>query len=287
MCLVAVKQPYILQIMHDDDAPNPREDYSNFGKMICWHRRYNLGDKPNHENPREFLEQLVMDSVPAEDIVDYVRNGNTKDVRLNYNRSSGEWTVTSYYPQFDKWFTECIFDGKLEDGMEELAECIVVGLNMQDLMANAKRKNVILDLNLYDHSILRMSTSSFIGRAHHAEWDSGQVGWVYASHDDIEEEYGSVTPETLEKAENLLRAEVETYDCYLSNQCYGFRLYRDGVEEDSCWGFLGYLDDLKKDIAGYLPEEYRSLVDNMEDIEDRDFDDYLYSESAEEMEVMG
>jgi len=92
----------------------------------------------------------------------------------------------------------------------------------------------------------------------------------------------------LEKTENLLRVEVETYNCYLSNQCYGFRLYKDGAEEDSCWGFLGCIDDVKQDIAVHLPEECRSMVDDMEDIEDRDFDDYLYADNEldEEMEAI-
>ena len=58
MCLVAVKQPYVLQIMHDEDAPNPRVDYDNFGKMMCWHSRYNLGDEHRHSKPRGFWNSL-------------------------------------------------------------------------------------------------------------------------------------------------------------------------------------------------------------------------------------
>src|SRR3990172_9479723 len=45
----------------------------------------------------------------------------------------------------------------------------------------ARREIVALDLYLYDHSILRLSTGSFIGRAQHAEWDSGLVGFVFAT----------------------------------------------------------------------------------------------------------
>jgi len=288
MCLVAVKQPYVLQIMYDEDGPNSRVDYDNFGKMMCWHSRYNLGDEHDHRDPRSFLEQLVTDSIPPKDIVAYVKDGKADDVKLEYDRAAHAWTVTSYDNYFKKWFTDCTFEGKLQDGIDKLAEGITGALYIKDLLELAQQKNCILEVNLYDHSILRMSTSSFIGRAQHAEWDSGQVGWIYASHEDVKNEYGSITPEALEKTENLLRVEVETYNCYLSNQCYGFRLYKDGAEEDSCWGFLGCIDDVKQDIAVHLPEECRSMVDDMEDIEDRDFDDYLYADNEldEEMEAI-
>lgn len=37
---------YTIKIHHDDDEPlNPREDYDNLGTMVCFHRRYTLGDK--------------------------------------------------------------------------------------------------------------------------------------------------------------------------------------------------------------------------------------------------
>ena len=41
--LTATRGPYVLVIQPDDDPFNPRED-DNFGKMVCFHRRYHLGD---------------------------------------------------------------------------------------------------------------------------------------------------------------------------------------------------------------------------------------------------
>ena len=34
-----------IKIYRDDDNPSPRKDWDNFGKMVCAHRRYNLGDE--------------------------------------------------------------------------------------------------------------------------------------------------------------------------------------------------------------------------------------------------
>ena len=45
----AKNDKYTLLMLPDDDAPNPREDCDCFGKMVCWHRRYNLGDDHDYE----------------------------------------------------------------------------------------------------------------------------------------------------------------------------------------------------------------------------------------------
>lgn len=46
--LTATRGPYVLVIQPDDDPLNPRED-DNFGKMVCFHRRYHLGDHHNYD----------------------------------------------------------------------------------------------------------------------------------------------------------------------------------------------------------------------------------------------
>ena len=46
---------YKLSVFRDEDAPNPRE-WDNLGRMVCWHRRYNLGDEHSFEDVEDFLE---------------------------------------------------------------------------------------------------------------------------------------------------------------------------------------------------------------------------------------
>jgi hypothetical protein len=41
-----LKDGRIVKIVHDDNAESPR-DWDNIGKMVCFHRRYNLGDEHN------------------------------------------------------------------------------------------------------------------------------------------------------------------------------------------------------------------------------------------------
>jgi len=50
---------YTIKIYQDEDAPDPRKDCQNLGQMVCWHRRYNLGDQTVRPESCGSLEQLV------------------------------------------------------------------------------------------------------------------------------------------------------------------------------------------------------------------------------------
>lgn len=130
-------------------------------------------------------------------------------------------------------------------------------------------KYLMLPLYLYDHSGLAMSTESFSGRAPHAEWDSGQVGWIYVSKEDALKEFDAdkMTGAIRQKADALMRSEVAAYDSYLHGECYGFELYKNGELSDSCWGFMGNFSDVLKDMAEYLPDECKGMVDHLEEQE--------------------
>jgi hypothetical protein len=104
---------------------------------------------------------------------------------------------------------------------------------------------IILPLYLYDHSGITMNTSGFS-----CPWDSGQVGYIYVTLEDVRKEYNwtRITKERRERIEKYLTGEVETYDTYLRGEVYGFDIIRedeDGeeVDIDSCWGFYGGHDD--------------------------------------------
>lgn len=159
----------ILKIYQDSDTENPRTAWDNLGKMICFHRRYDLGDEHN----------ISPDN----------------------------------YESFDDMIQDVVGDG------------------------------VHLPLYLYDHGGITMSTGSFGCR-----WDSGQVGFIYMTKQDIIKEYGNDSKETREIVLKVLKGEVKTYDQYLTGDVYGFNLVELqkcnlGCEHeeiiDSCWGFYG------------------------------------------------
>ena len=170
---------HIIKIYHDPDAESPRA-WSNLGTLICWHRRYRLGDSHQFESPEAFLRDLADVSHQSD-------------------------------------------------------------LSMEHLRDRAERKATLLPVFLYDHSGLAMNTIGF-----HCPWDSGQVGYVYVTLEAVRTEFGvkRITKALRERAEDILRAEIVSYDAYLGGRVYGYVIEHDGEEVDACWGFVG---DLKKD----------------------------------------
>lgn len=124
------------------------------------------------------------------------------------------------------------------------------------------RKDVkYLPLYLYDHSGLTMSTSSFS-----CPWDSGQVGIILVTHDDIRKEFGPqgralghITQKAITSAFKLMRQEVEVYDAFLQGNVYGYVILdKNGDTVDSCWGFIcvdGKLDYVYEAAMENLPKE--------------------------------
>jgi hypothetical protein len=177
-----------LKIKRDDSPDSPRE-WDNMGTMVCWHRRYTLGDKKQPGgDPRE-------------------------------------------------WYAENI-----------TPDCVV------------------LPLHLYDHSGISMQVGSF-----HDPWDSGQVGWIYATPEAIKENFmcEEITDEIRERATQVLQSEVKTYDQYLRGATWGYEAVKlvqcdQGHQHeehlDSCWGFFG--DNLEETgIPDSIPDEYKSMLE--------------------------
>jgi hypothetical protein len=84
----------------------------------------------------------------------------------------------------------------------------------------------------------------------HAEFDSGQVGWIVARTDAIRQQFGvgwrrdREAQRKLEaEVEKRLAAEVKVYDSYISGDCYGYQLEdQEGHHLDSCFGYFGIKD---------------------------------------------
>lgn len=117
----------------------------------------------------------------------------------------------------------------------------------------------ILPLYLLDHGVQRMKASPFKGQV--GRWDSGQVGFIYTTKEDIESVGMDMDEVTEEDIEDRLRSEVETYDNYLRGEIYRFVLKEDGEDVDRCGGFNGVDTDLIFEQAGEDQDDYEK-VDN-------------------------
>ena len=141
--------------------------------------------------------------------------------------------------------------------------------DLQKYLFETKKAVVVLPLYLYDHSGITMKTTPFGDR-----WDSGQVGFIYTTKEDIKNMLGvkKVTDAVKKKAEKILKGEVKTYDQYLTGDVYAFKIieekpvtvtkkYGDGTKKtekktedvfvDSVGGFYG-LDNAIAEAKGSM-----------------------------------
>lgn len=115
---------------------------------------------------------------------------------------------------------------------------------------------VVLPLGLLDHSGLTMWVGGGSHWSDSAGWDSGTVGFIWCTHEDVQREWNG----DVEAAERYLRGEVSTYDAYLTNRVAGYTVEdEDGEVLDSCWGF--YPDD-EGDGFEYVRQEARSFAEH-------------------------
>jgi len=179
---------YTIDINQDEFADSPR-DWGSPTQMICFQRRYDLGDKHSYNSD------------------DY-------------------------------------------DGWDELSKAI------------SKKGDLIAPLYLYDHSGLRIKIGSFQGLLPqgHAEFDSGQVGFIVFTREKIREhfEVKRITPATLKKAQKLMEQDVSYYDSYISGSVYQYTVTdEDGEVIESCGGYYDY------DMA---ETDAKTLVDSLKEV---------------------
>jgi hypothetical protein len=163
-------------------------------------------------------------------------------------------------------------------------EAMDYGKAREIIRADAETKAVILPLRLYDHSGITMSVGSGPSEFDPGGWDSGQVGWIYATKEEFDKQGWTkewINGRTWQQVlTDVLTGEVEVYDQMLTGDVYGFRIMKtvqftktplgggesviiDEEEEvDSCWGFFGsnwrengIIDNIDQEL---IPEEVLS-----------------------------
>ena len=143
---------YTLIVETDYYSESPRE-WSNLCTMICWHRRYSLGDKHSFSDPLDFLTDLYrevtneswFDKHESDDWSDILQALQDSDlIRIKaihlYDHSGITVSTSDAYPYNDRWdsctvgfiyvtkkklFDECI--GMEEEDWKERADKYIEG----------------------------------------------------------------------------------------------------------------------------------------------------------------
>lgn len=216
---------HTIEVHRDDHNGDGPRDWDNIGTMVCFHRRYTLGDEQPTCKLNTYLKDLAvsLDS-SLENKLWHWEDGPGWSQLMNANPD----TAVAKSNRRQARAVEAVLDREIP---------------------------IMLDLYLYDHSGLRMKVGSFHGHISqsHAQWDSGQVGFIYVTRETLRHEYSvkRVSKQAKAKAEKYLRGEVTTYDQYISGQVYGYILKdANGEHLDSCWGFYGGTDEMVAEVKG-------------------------------------
>lgn len=180
---------YELKIEQDQDPMNPRTEWDNITTMICFHNRYNLGDKHNYKSDN-----------------------------------------------FDGW------------------------IELKEQIESDYKVLAIKPLYMYDHSGITIRTYPF-----DCQWDSGQIGWVFITLEQLKLMYGE--NESF-KLNEIINGEVKTYDQYITGEVYRYEVYEIetcslGCEHrnliESCGGYYGE-DECRSEGESMLEHFEKELV---------------------------
>jgi hypothetical protein len=119
-------------------------------------------------------------------------------------------------------------------------------------------KALYLPIYMYEHSMVALDTKSFVGRAQHAEWDSGQIGYIYITAADLRNEflYKHITAKRRASAYEAMAGEVETYGSYLNGDVFEYVIEsEDGNTVDSCCGCYGLEYTLSEALSAMGEDE--------------------------------
>jgi|HubBroStandDraft_6_1064221.scaffolds.fasta_scaffold81831_2 hypothetical protein len=187
----------------------------------------------------------------------HIAIGYDEDAKhTNPRQDSNIGTMICSHPRYNlgdeqgadrEYVTPCaVCGGGQEIAGIECASCLGQGelaATPEEYFRHHRGARVVLPLWLYDHSGISISCGERRGQFAD-RWDSGLVGFVFDTPDGVKECIGDDA--TSEQIEAALRAEVAYYDTYLRGEVYGYVVTAPDGTEDSCWGFVGDLDDVKQ-----------------------------------------
>lgn len=240
-----------IQVFPDEssDIESPRE--WGRGTLAFW------GNKVNH------LSELEDDykNVPADNqLVDWLceKIMNEDDLYgiVAYD-SEGEIDLFSGSRQL-----QCLRVRERLDEVEfDLSRYADAFIHWLDAMGD---KVIVRTVFRYEHGMVAFSTRSFLGRAHHADWDSGPAGFIFVETKDlVKPEWGYTEPITEEIREEVLKyfdVAIEVFSAWANGDVYWYKILDpDGETIDSCGGYIGY-DQIEKFI---FPEGMK-LIDSYE-----------------------
>ena len=111
---------------------------------------------------------------------------------------------------------------------------------VEEMLVKERRAFVIVPVSAIDHSSFCMFPGII------RDFDSGQIGFAYATREEVISEFGDDSDESIEKANSIIHGEIEEYSRWYNGEAYGWEIRdEDGETVDSCGGYREENDALE------------------------------------------
>lgn len=196
-----------------------------------------------------------------------------KTIRLSYDtyaESPREWdglgtlALHHNYPSdapiedFNEYLCELLGMDVVQ--CERGAKCDFYTEQMKEYLLSKLDKDYVWSyVYKYEHSGIAFSTTPFSCR-----FDSSLIGIIHVNKKDLRIEYGikCINQKSRDKANDILRYEVDTYSAWANGDVYAFTIEdENGNVEDSCGGFYSIeemVDHINPSDFGMTEDELKS-----------------------------
>lgn len=124
---------YMVKILADDDPSNPRKEFDNAGKMVCWHSRYSLGDEQPDQSPSEFYDEILKPIEQAGGIVLPLYLLDHSGITISTSGFSCPWDSGQVgYIYIDADTIRKEWGAAQNDAMERARECLISEVETYD-----------------------------------------------------------------------------------------------------------------------------------------------------------
>lgn len=274
MPYMSQKENLTLIIQYDDVSNKPSKENGTFATLHTWEQGLTVGDETSIDYPDIFLMEKVTDREKSEEVILKARNSEFRDISLEYQEGTNQWTLTYFdYHKGDNTIVQ--FDSSISNS--DLEQEIITNMWAFNLYEEASTDYLILPVYLNGGELSAGTVKT--------SWQNTQVGYIFASHEEIKEKFGDCSPESLRKAEELMIEEAGIHNqCQKGNySCY--LLYEDGEGIEFNFGYVGEIEKIKPEIFADLPEIAKDLVEYLEYVDEKETENFKMGNLQEDEEV--
>ena len=245
-----------LEIYYDENPYNPFYMDLNYPvHFYTWHRYYQIGNEHSYDTKDEFLKDLALELATEEDIKE-ISNRHFRSKEIKYNDETDTWEVVVNGENINMYGQGYETEEEAKEAMKEYIEMFkndewVYYQTDEQLLDLISKHAIILDVYMYDHTLVSFSTSPFSCR-----WDSGHLGYIFVKHTDIEP---PVTKEKIDNIKKEIEHALKKYECYFNGEVYKAIIKTDGLEDEVVYTDL-YPDDLTELEAEFLKTTSKEII---------------------------